>query len=106
MTATDRLRALLDDRGVDWEAWNDRITVALPDKHYLEITNGTICAVMVDCNPEQAIEATLGRGTCKWEPADFITEGEWWKTSCGEAFTWEPDGTPRYCPNCGREVVE
>lgn len=45
-----------------------------------------------------------GRGTCKWEPADFITEGEWWNTSCGESFTWEPDGTPNFCPNCGRKV--
>ena len=25
-------------------------------------------------------------------------------TSCGESFTWEPDGTPNYCPNCGRKV--
>lgn len=48
----------------------------------------------------------MWRGTCKWEPADFITEGEWWNTSCGESFTWEPDGTPRFCPGCGREVVE
>ena len=47
-----------------------------------------------------------GRGTCKWEPADFITEGEWWNTSCGESFTWEPDGTPNYCPNCGRKVEQ
>lgn len=46
------------------------------------------------------------RGTCKWEPADFITEGEWWNTSCGGSFTWEPDGTPDYCPNCGRRVEE
>lgn len=61
--------------------------------------------------PDEAIErigklATLGRGTCKWEPADFITEGEWWKTSCGESFTWEPDGTPNYCPGCGKRVVD
>lgn len=60
MTATERLRALLDEREVDWEAWNDRITVALPNTHYLEISDGTICAVMVDCTPEQAVEATLG----------------------------------------------
>lgn len=60
MTATETLRALLDEREVDWEAWNDRITVALPDTHYLEITDGTICAVMVGCTPEQAVNATLG----------------------------------------------
>lgn len=85
----------------------------------------------MNITPEQAIAATLGNddvytredcdfgvtsdlfgpsklrmGTCKWEPADFVTEGEWWNTECGWSFTWEPDGTPNYCPNCGAKVVD
>lgn len=44
--------------------------------------------------------------TCKWTPADYITEGDWWNTECGESITWEPDGVPNYCPNCGAKVVD
>ena len=115
-TATERLRRLLDEREVDWEAWNDRITVALPDKHYLEITNGTICAVMVDCNPEQAVEATLGRGTCG-NVSDF-PKYEFVCSECGcrldivdefdNQTIQHADGSfgPRFCPSCGRKVEQ
>lgn len=112
MTATEELRALLDERGVEW--WED----AFDCKHRTifdgennvrycvhQLGFSLFISTVLPLTPEQAVEATLGRGTCKWEPADFITEGEWWNTSCGESFTWEPDGTPRYCPNCGRKVV-
>lgn len=56
----------------------------------------------------EAVEAWNNRAerTCRWKPADFITEGEWWNKECGESFTWEPDGTPNYCPNCGAKVVD
>lgn len=200
MTATERLRQLLDERGVEW--WGEEANSVFHDGKYLYTywgkgmhcftepigaKEGTLGAVTEfsasGFTPEQAVAATLrpavpppeppdvpydilidelrdtwgieaswdglrkfwylgwteeyvedmgrlhdelcdavaegntvkahrildrarfaGRGKCKWEPADFITEGEWWKTSCGESFTWEPDGTPRFCPNCGRRV--
>ena len=54
--------------------------------------------------PEQVIEISLGRGTCKWTPADTI-EGDWWNTECGESFTWEPEGVPKCCPGCGKVVA-
>jgi hypothetical protein len=109
LTATERLRQLLDERGVEWwEVENDTRWEAY-DAEWRATENGDGRYLIFDCQdcilPEEAVEATLGRGTCKWEPADFITEGEWWNTSCGESFTWEPDGTPNYCPNCGRRVV-
>jgi len=131
-SATEELRRLLDERGVDYyrhedgeplrvleesdgpaTSWRvDNVSYcAVPDKH------GTFDVWIDHCTPEQAVAATLGSGTCedantraertcKWEPSDFITEGEWWNTECGESFTWEPDGTPSYCPNCGAKVVE
>lgn len=56
--------------------------------------------------PESDFEAwnTRHERTCRWEPADYITEGDWWNTECGEAITWEPEGTPNFCPNCGGKV--
>lgn len=59
------------------------------------------------CTPIQAIEATLGRGTCREAKIDRYWRG------CGECgYIWEymygigKCESPRYCPNCGRKVVE
>lgn len=115
MTETDRLRALLDERGMEHYDGTERTlwgyeqtgeNTGIYRFAASEISGGFLQFDMFRITPEQAVEATLGRETCKWEPADFITEGEWWNTSCGESFTWEPDGTPRYCPNCGARVME
>ena len=112
MTATEELRRMLDERGVEWSGIGDHTVLwCRRDAKYANYDAqasdwGDKLMLSWACTPEQAIEATLGRGTCKWEPADFITEGEWWNTSCGESFTWEPDGTPNCCPNCGRRVVK
>ena len=115
MTATDELRRLLDERGAEWDelvghfvvvgtAWYDRDGYSCTALEHADDVPDGMLSVQANLTPAQAVEATLGRGTCKWEPADFITEGEWWNTSCGESFTWEPDGTPNYCPNCGKVV--
>ena len=60
----------------------------------------------------QAVEATLGRGTCEWQ---LVKKGPCYLvfrcSTCGyehassntDACATELD--PRYCPNCGREVV-
>lgn len=121
MTATDTIRAMLDERGVEWTA-NDgeyaketcwtymgELTAA-----FTEYNDGT---TRFDCDtwcftPEQAIEATLGRGECEKLPSDGITRcfvrrygyerefGYWKCSACGcECF----DGA-RYCMNCGRKV--
>ena len=62
--------------------------------------------------PAQAVEATLGRGTCEWQ---LVKKGPCYLvfrcSTCGyehassntDACATELD--PRYCPNCGREVV-
>lgn len=56
--------------------------------------------------PEQAIEATLGRGTCS--PIDRHgclsgTDCPAWECSvCGGEF----EAYANYCSNCGRKVVE
>lgn len=47
--------------------------------------------------------------TCQWKMNDPY-EGDFYGTSCGEAFTLI-DGTPtenkmRFCPYCGRRIQE
>ena len=124
MTATDELRRLLDERGVEWTAPNsclrdemtswaargfyyDAFEVPEPDGTFL-----LTAAHQDDLTPEQAVEATLGRGTCRMEKRHM----DWRCTGCGEIVgTDDPtselfiDGNAielwRYCPNCGRRRV-
>ena len=123
MSATEELRRLLDERGVEWRAadsqyaketcWSymSKLTAA-----FTEYGNGT---TRCDCDtwcftPEQAVEATLGRGACEVEGyddgMDDGMDGEWytygpptWYLSCGH----ETHGStrPRYCSACGARVV-
>jgi hypothetical protein len=104
MTATERLRELLDERGVEYET-EDRPTIRYTDWGDWLFTEpldakphtlGAQCELMrVPVTPEQAIAATLGRGTC--HEAAFCSCSE-----CGAQL----DGIyGHYCPNCGRKVV-
>ena len=115
MTATDELRRLLDERGVEWHEsvtdlslqtswstkknfcsfseWNEHVDIA----DTLTVYHAT---------PAQAVEATLGRGECR----NVITDGTGFKCSeCGAHISaWILTDFPRfgYCPNCGRKVVD
>lgn len=78
MSATDELRKLLDERGVEWTAPNsilcDDMTSWESGGFYYEAfevpePDGTFlltAAHQDDLTPEQAIAATLGAGTCRW----------------------------------------
>lgn len=118
MTATERLRALLDERGVEWEpvdgcaatyvehngeAWRFDYDESLDQL-------GIVC--LSGYTPEQAVDATLGPGTCEveesWHGESEMVEYRC--TACDEFMAVEvvkPDGAqrPNYCPNCGRRVV-
>lgn len=128
MTATDRLRALLDERGVEWRDFSD--------EHVLHTTwNDMTCwfndfqdgwtawGMAKRGTPEQAVEATLERGECKnvasveydCLPGDFqcsecgciVASGSeceslvyFTPVDFGEEIGW------RYCPSCGKKVVK
>ena len=120
MTATEELRRMLDERGVEWMpiAWN-------PQKETFFKTNGIgFCAdeygeevkLYTDSTitPAQVIDATLGRGTCKPIISDNLTESEgtgdaWANCSeCGHllfVLTDPSSEKPNYCPNCGARVM-
>lgn len=100
MSATDELRRMLDERGARWTACSkaaiDNQTFCRGHT-YTEFQDGLMVS---DLTPEQAIEATLGCGTCH----DVAIEGEWFE--CSECRTVKQLIHPHYCPKCGRQVVE
>ena len=120
MTATDELRRLLDERGVECRQteWIDGITVKWRGsdgseygaRNGLSFDGPTGGLVLYDLTPAQAVEATLGRGTCT-VVSKLLIEGEYVPSSyyefemeCGEGFKWDESIPPRCCPNCGRKV--
>lgn len=120
-SATERLRALLTERGVEWTA-NDGEYVKETCWPYMgeltaafaEYDNGTTrFACDTWCfTPEQAVAATLGPWTCE-------DVGKGWMWRCSECkcrldidrddlpTMWVDNvaSVPRYCPNCGRRVI-
>ena len=120
MSATDTIRAMLDERGVEWTEPNNKArshttywTAGFLRCIAVEFNDGmvSIASSSGDITPEQAVEATLGRGTCRMEKRHM----GWRCTGCGEIVgTDDPtselfiDGNAvelwRYCPNCGRKV--
>ena len=119
MTATDELRRMLDERGVEWSSpsglnssFADSITFIGDVAGVSEIDGSDLLRINFDGTPEQAIDATLGRGTCKihdCEGSFSAVNRPVWRCDCGAFMTQYTDATtyhkPRYCPNCGRKVV-
>lgn len=121
-TSTERLRAMLDERGVRWKRkrgrkhdgteWHDQFGVyaeAVQEYSWdgFEHPEGKLLVRHgVDyLTPAQAIAATLGAGTCTDIGRYCFTCSE-----CGWAAN-EPHHAlggfwPTYCPNCGRRVVD
>lgn len=117
MTATERLRQLLDERGVEWRYDQGTVTWChdgMRAEAYRGINDLDLVVRMCRLTPEQAIAATLGRGTCKdiAEFRGFGTKTEFKCSECGYEYSAvggfgcdygdEPDFN--YCPNCGRRV--
>ena len=119
MTATEVLRRLLDERGVEWDA-DDEV---MDDGSLSQVTywycNGiewsadgrdeylAFDAVQL-LTPEQAIAATLGAGTCH----NVYEKGHFKCSKCGHytqtrmVYRDGAPADPRFCPWCGRKVVE
>lgn len=102
MSATDELRRMLDERGVEW-TYGDG-TVSFSDgKHWCHAwayNDDTMCVSMGYFTPEQAVAATLGAGTCK-----LTMNGTNGCFGCSECLENIPP-LANFCPNCGRKVVD
>lgn len=114
MSATKELRRLLEERGVEYTV----------DHGYREFfwdfgesgtarasaigTRGLVQMIVTGIAPAQAVEATLGHGTCGYVLVPAIGDGMLDAvglrcTSCGrEQLSATP---PRFCPDCGRRVL-
>lgn len=107
-SATEELRRLLDERGVEWDDFDGGPTWTDGDgKMYYarqEFTLGGLTdeVTVYHLTPEQAIAATLGGGEC-----DDVGQAAVFKCSeCGwysPVFTFG-DGMPQFCPSCGKAV--
>ena len=114
MTATDELRRMLDEWGVEWREGNasDTIEWHTHDGGHCSAMywNPSMSVCISGCTPAQAVEATLGRGECH---DTENREGRFTCSECGYEFSsWggfgcdcgdDPDFT--FCPNCGRRVM-
>lgn len=120
-TATERLRELLDERGVEWWPMHDDEAGYRDDRDTEFLVYGCKhvahewgCRLQVDMlTPAQAIAATLGSGTCKMEqtfiePVEMNGYYQEWRCLECDEFTLVgsiyPDEKPKYCSNCGRKV--
>lgn len=122
-SATERLRALLDERDEYYQTSGNKTWWGRPiDRQTGKPINVFHCQaqpmgedrLFVElqlATPEQAIDATLGRGTCRAVfEVDAMSEdervGEFVCSECGETFGDGRDQLPHYCPACGKQVVE
>ena len=110
MSATDELRRLLDERGVEWTHEEGTVSFA-NDGHWCHAwaySDGEMCVSMGFFTPAQAVEATLGREKCtvKHDVVYGIRGAgidQWVCSECDHMW-WSIDGRPVCCPQCGCEV--
>ena len=108
MTATDELRFMLDERGVEYRTYgrNSSDTVTwfdLPDGRevsFEEFDSNTTLFKVWCATPEQAIAATLGVGTCKddGDPSDFCC------SECGVRMFTDTNDTYTMIARDGRTI--
>ena len=127
MSTTDELRKMLDERGVEYETddtpldthgtvyYCTSVKDPIVGKWLYEEPPETdlIIAAEYDVGAEEAIAATLGRGTCvpilnsERDCRPYLSL--WFVCSeCGCQLTENRLGKvwQKFCPNCGRKVVK
>lgn len=105
MSATDKLRRLLDEQGINHSdhymntSWRDVDGVLHVASEQIDKT------LVLDClTPEQAIAATSSR-TCMFKPFKNQTSEDVREGVCSVCSAYMHDQMI-YCPNCGCKVVD
>ena len=121
MNATKELRKLLDQRDVSWRpsAWSPQYETYYQTDNGVGVVaseiNGKITVRFESrITPEQAVEATVGRETCKIsyerkcsECGAYISDNaSMYRMSVGDGCFTVKSRRPNFCPNCGRNVVQ
>ena len=100
--ATEELRRLLDERGVEWTHADG--TVSFNDGehwfHAWAYSDDTMCVSMGYLTPKQAVEATLGRRTCAYEP-DY-TGFTWWDENDVEHYEEDSASDECWSASCNK----
>lgn len=122
-TATERLRELLDENGVEWAygGFLHSTYFVVDGVHYSAYEQGGklyLKASVGPITPEQAIDVTLARGTCHivktWSDSDYDEDWRYRCSECGcfigvyerDPETGDVISADNYCPTCGRKVVD
>lgn len=120
MSATDELRRMLDERGVEWSAtdtyrllvtsWNDASGHSWA---FVEHKDGNFSKLTAyHLTPEQAIAATLGKPErkCHVLRCTVVRQecDDWqrFEMECGNEFMWQVQDAPVWCPYCGGRIAE
>lgn len=124
MTATEELRRMLDERGVEWRRTPHYSSESIDNETVFrgegiewianDHLNGHIGlrALRYEVTPEQAVEATLRRETCRMtrvENEERILCGWVECSECGPVYPPAAKAIQdaiRFCPYCGRRVVK
>jgi len=123
MNATDELRRLLDEHNIEW--WGDddlgpdhtewvNDNVAFTSLGLLFEDGMLAIKTIRAMTPEQVMEETVGRDTCHMMLTKLRSGSAYQDiyecSECGEQvvrYTIMGESTPpKYCPECGRTVVE
>ena len=106
MSATDELTDMLKARGIEY-GWMHRLGIKIlwtdaNGNTASAINWGDRLLVSALITPRQAVDVTLGAGTCKNTQSDF-------DFMCSECKKCVDNGRVlgfNYCPNCGRRIEE
>ena len=113
MTATDILRRLLDERGVEWgdDGYPTTCTVWASDGIVWHgLWRDDCIELIAHLTPEQAIAATLGAGTCHIEPWKMEHDTGFFDcmecSECGYVTDVSEWAKATYCAGCGRRIEQ
>lgn len=111
MSATDELRKLLDERGVEYKSHYLNTSWYAGMKLYMATDDMDGTLTVDNLTPEQAIAATLGNSraerTCKIESSYYYDDYDLYEFefSCGHSVNMYDKEPTNYCPICGCKVV-
>lgn len=105
-SATDELRKLLDERGIEWKDGDAAYEIewSTPDGRHCSAMywKPTFTVLISGCTLEQAIAATLGGGECEVVQGKKGLEC----SKCGKELPEDPysDYEGNFCPTCGARI--
>lgn len=107
MNATEELRRMLDERGIEWHEVGGVTFFGTSGYDTCYSASEPECGIALDpLTPEQAIAATVGGETCHVKAVKKMGDLFGFSLSCGHSMVNPFNDHPDYCPWCGRRVVE